>query len=99
MVAIGHGGTDDFDLLCGASVITNKWLLTAAHCFIENNGDLMVARIGDLNLNSNVPDNATVQEISFNKIYVHPNYTKSKHLNDLALVRLERSIEFTGKLH
>ncbi len=69
---------------CGASLIADKWLLTAAHC-VEDGGENLHVNIGahDLSLGA---DNA----IKVRSIYIHPDYnTPSLLENDIALIELD----------
>lgn len=56
-----------------------------------------MARLGDLDLNDLVNDKATPTDIPVEKTIVHENYNSQAHTFDIALVKLSRSVQFTGK--
>ncbi|XP_055606250.1 uncharacterized protein LOC129754306 [Uranotaenia lowii] len=95
MVAIGWLTETGISYLCGGSLITSTFVLTAAHCAFDSNGNRPVtARLGDIDV-SNAEDDQFAQQIPIKRFIKHPMYRAFKHYYDVALVELEREAEFS----
>ncbi|XP_055316725.1 serine protease snake-like isoform X2 [Sitodiplosis mosellana] len=92
MAAIGFGGPSDLAYLCGGSLISEKFVMSAAHCGKDRiRGPARVVRLGSINL-INYDDHTRI--VLIDKIHLHPDYKSSSKYNDIALMRLARSVHF-----
>ncbi|XP_065162205.1 chymotrypsin-2-like [Atheta coriaria] len=75
---------------CGATIITTRTLISAAHCKVIDIDD-MVAVVGTTRLDDEAADRYTV--IDF---ITHPDYNQYGYRSDVAVIILDEDIEFTN---
>ncbi|KAL1787837.1 enteropeptidase isoform X1 [Sigmodon hispidus] len=82
-------------LLCGASLVSNDWLVSAAHCVYGRNVDptRWTAVLG-LHMQSNLTS-PQVERRVIDQIVINPHYDKRRKFNDLAMMHLEFKVNYT----
>merc|ERR1712038_504761 len=77
------------EIKCSNSIITDRWMVGAAHCFNEfqnNQGEITV---------NTLRDGTPLKEvIEVKRVYQHPNYEYPKQYDDIAVVELGRRIAY-----
>ncbi|XP_025924770.1 transmembrane protease serine 9 isoform X2 [Apteryx rowi] len=78
---------------CGAAILTEKWLVSAAHCFTEFQDPAMwVAYTGTTSLSST--DSGAVK-LGIARIISHPSYNADTADYDVAVLELKKPVAFT----
>ncbi|XP_054452999.1 coagulation factor IXa [Anoplopoma fimbria] len=80
-------------LFCGGSILSEQWVITAAHCLVEA-GDSFFIRVGEHNIHIN---DGTEQDHDVLEQHLHPRYnsTVSLYNHDIALLYLKSPIVFS----
>uniref|UniRef100_A0AAY4AAR8 Suppressor of tumorigenicity 14 protein homolog n=1 Tax=Denticeps clupeoides TaxID=299321 RepID=A0AAY4AAR8_9TELE len=80
---------------CGATIISNLWLVTAAHC-VHNTDDVMYSQADQwkayLGLHVQGQIDTGVVEKGLKQIIAHPQYNHNNYDNDIALMELDSPV-------
>ncbi|CAI6367504.1 unnamed protein product [Macrosiphum euphorbiae] len=99
MVLLGYSEKPDINSwACGGSLISKRFVPTAASCEHLGNKDeprfANWARVGELDYISET-DHASPKDYKIIQRIIHPNYKSTSLYHDIALFRLERDVDFS----
>lgn len=100
MAALGWRQTNGaVSFKCGASLISERYALTAAHCYDQYDGVFpSFVRLGDQNLYRD-DDGAVPKDYEIEDFIVHPEYKRRLgKYNDIALIKLAKEVKFNRNI-
>lgn len=81
---------------CGGSILSNYWLLCAAHCVNEYTSPMLqTIQVGRTEITK--PADESVFQID--QVKIHPNYNPSdSYVNDIAVIKLKNPLVFSNAI-
>ena len=75
--------------LCGGVILSSSWIVTAAHCMINESISGVIVYAGS---NTRFSGQARIAS----SIIIHPSYSSTTHRNDIALIQLSTPLTMTS---
>ncbi|XP_032686399.1 serine protease persephone-like [Odontomachus brunneus] len=98
MVALlAKSATGSYTFQCGASMINDRAVLTAAHCVVNQKPENLIARFGQWDIEDKTQP-LPVQEANILAIVIHPTYYSGGLFHDIAVLVLEKPVVYSTNI-
>ena len=82
--------------LCGGSIINENWVVTAAHCTKDSNGNPIPASSMDIRVGASSNPTNNGEKYYVSSVIAHPGFNSQTLVDDIALLKIAGPINFTN---
>ncbi|KAH8363706.1 hypothetical protein KR200_005249, partial [Drosophila serrata] len=88
--------SNQYEFLCGGTLITKNFVLTAAHC-IDGQNQLFV-KLGIYDRSCTRQSCSDVEIYNINRAFIHAEFNPNQYSNDIGLLKLEGEVQYTDHI-